>query len=265
MAGGRPLTLCSTSRPFLLCCGAHLLPEHHVFPRATLRPSRGPTPSEKSSDLLDLPRTAGLPPSGADGGPVAPHSEGQVHDPSGGQLPDHSGREDHEEDPALPNDGVGTSSEAERETGEMTAARGGDDTSRGATRRVATLQMAIVSRSIDLSSSPFCVCARSHYFSLHASLCLLRLFSLPLTVSLCSLMCLCKSDWLRLVLQLRAPWSLHPDDDLVCGPSLLTSADTQGSTRNGRILHIASEDDATQGIHALAKHVGLIFLSIFSF
>ena len=48
--------------------------------------------------------------------------------------PDHSRREDHQEDPTLPNDGVGTSSEAERETGDMTVAQHGDGKSSSATR-----------------------------------------------------------------------------------------------------------------------------------
>ena len=146
MAGGRPLALWSSASCAFLC-GAHPIPQHLVFPRATLRPSRGPTPSEKSSDAPDVPSTVGLLPSGTDGGPDAPHSEGQVHDASHGQLPDHSGREDHHENPTVPNDGVGASSEAGRATDEMTDARDGDDTSRSATRRVATLQMTNVLRS----------------------------------------------------------------------------------------------------------------------
>ena len=43
----------------------------------------------------------------------------QVHDPALGQLIVHSGRQDHSEDPTLPNGGVDTSCNAERETGKM--------------------------------------------------------------------------------------------------------------------------------------------------
>ena len=215
-----------------------------------LRLSRGQTPSENSSDALDLPRTAGMSPSGADGGPVAPHSEGQV--PPLGQLLDQSGRQDHREDPTLPSDGVGSSSEAEREIGEMTDARG-DDTSRGATRRVANLQMDSVLRSVDLPTSPLSACARS--LSMPRPVCC----GCSLSRCMCHsvLLCACASQSAsRLVLQLRAPWSLHSADELVCGHSLFRSADAQCSARNGQNHHTADEDGATRdNIHAIANSV----------
>ena len=213
------------------------IPSHNTWCslESDLRLSHGQTPSEKSSDLLDLPRTAGLPPSGVDAGPVAPHSAGQVLDPPLGQFLDQSGRQDHHEDPTLPSGGVGTSSEAERQTGEMTVARDGDNISRSATRRVANLQMASVLRSVDLSTSPLCACARS--LSMPRPVCC----GCSLSRCLCHsvLLCACASQSVfRLVLQLRAPWSLHSADELVCGHSLLKSAHAQGSTRNVQILQI---------------------------
>ena len=90
-------------------------------------PSRGQAPLENSSVLLDLPRTAGMSPSGADGSPMAPHSEEQVLDQPLGQLLNQSGH-------TLSSDRVGSSPVAERETDEITAASDGDGTSRNATR-----------------------------------------------------------------------------------------------------------------------------------